>query len=477
MASPQSKPNVIFVTTDQMRYDTINAFGFPYMYTPNLDHLVHTGVSFAQCYCTAAACVPSRASLFNAVYPHTLDVYNNESPWGHSWIENFKAAGYDTVSIGKMHTVPFDEHCGFDQRMIVENKDHPPRPEEPHGGFFDEWDKYLLHRRIDKPSRESYKASYPDYETALGAYEWALDEDLHADVFVGTMAEWFLRERHANRPFFLKIGFPGPHPPYDPPDRVRHMYDDVDIPVPQVTDEELALQPPPHREYRQSMIDGNHDAVRWQEHPTREQLRRLRRYYAANVTLIDEQIGRIIRVLEETGELDNTIIVFMSDHGDCLGDHGHIQKWTMYDEVMHIPTIVWAPSLLPQDRRVDEMIQHIDLAPMLFELAGLPPLDTNAARSALDIMRGDAPGREVVFAEQGPDRVLENISLMTMIRTHDWKLVHYLDQDWGELYDLRNDPGELRNLWADDTYREIRSALLEDIMTWRIRDTLKLTLW
>lgn len=477
MTSQQDRPNIVFITADQMRYDTINALGFPWMRTPHLDRLVQTGVSFERCYCSAAACVPSRASLFNAVYPHSLNVYNNESPWGHSWIENFQAAGYDTVSVGKMHTVPHDERCGFDQRLIVENKDHPPRPAEPHGGFFDEWDKHLILQNITKPSRETYRATYPAYETALGAYEWSLDEDLHADVFVGRMAEWFLQQRHAARPFFMKVGFPGPHPPYDPPDRVRRLYDDADIPIPTVTEEELALQPPPHHNYRQEMIEGNHDAVRWQEHPSPDQLRRLRRYYAANVTLIDEQVGRIVQALEATGQLDNTIIVFLSDHGDCLGDHGHIQKWTMYEEVVRVPAIVWAPHLLPQGRRVDALVQHIDLGPMLFELAGLPPLETRAAQSALPVVRGDSPGRDAIFAEQGTERVLRDVSLMTMIRTRDWKLVHYLDQPWGELYDLNDDPAELRNLWHDTAYRDVRSQLTSDLLNWRIRDTLELTLW
>ena len=477
MESQPKKPNIIFITADQMRYDTINALDYPWMHTPHLDRLVQTGTSFQRCYCAAPACVPSRASMFNAAYPHALNVYNNESHWGHSWIEEFKAAGYDTVSIGKMHTVPFDERCGFDQRMIVENKDHPPRPAEPHGGFFDEWDKYLLTSKIQKPSRASYKADYPDYETALGAYEWALPEELHADVFVGTMAEWFINERHADRPFFMKIGFPGPHPPYDPPDRVRHLYDTVDIPIPQVTSDELAHQPPPHRGYRQAMIEGNHDAVRWHEHPTAEQLLRLRRYYAANVTLIDEQVGRVMQALEANGQLDNTIVVFTSDHGDCLGDHGHIQKWMMYEEVMRVPTIVWSPSLLPGGTQIDAMIQHMDLAPMLFELAGLPPLQSRSAQSALAVIRGESPGRDAVYAEQGTERVLTDVTLMTMIRTREWKLVHYLDQPWGELYDLTHDPAEVHNLWDIAAYRDIKSTLISDLLTWRINDTLKLTLW
>ena len=429
-----TRPNIILFITDQQRYDTIGSLGFPVMQTPNLDRFLRRGVTFDHCYCTAPSCVPSRASFFNMTYPHATRVYHNGCPWQRSWVENFQAAGYHTVNIGKMHTVPMDAPCGFDQRLVVENKDRPMGLEHPHGGFYDEWDKYLNSSGVRKPSRQIYREEYPHWGTALGAFEWPLEEKYHPDVFVGTMAKWFIEQRKSSQPLFLQIGFPGPHPPYDPPARLLELY----------------------RHAR----------------PTRKQLLRLRRHYAANVTLIDEQIGEILALLQENGYLDDSVVIFTSDHGDALGDHGHIQKWTMYDIITRVPTIVWAPGRIAQGLRVSELIQQMDLAPMLFELAGVEPPPPGPAISALPLARGNGKGREVVFAEHSADKILREVKLITMVRTESWKLVHYLDQPWGELYDLQDDPGEVRNLWSMPKHEHRKSELLEVLREWRIRETL-----
>jgi len=464
----QDKPNIILFMTDQQRFDTIAALGFDWMRTPNLDRLAREGVSFDQCYCTAPSCVPSRASFFNLRYPHELGVYHNACPWEHSWVEDLQQQGYHTVNIGKMHTVPMDAACGFDQRFVVENKDRPLRLDRPHGNFYDEWDRFLNNSGQRKPSRQSYRAEHPEYEIALGAYEWPLDEQYHPDVFVGTMAKWFIEQRQSESPLFLEVGFPGPHPPYDPPRRFLGMYGDTDIPVSQVTDDELTRQPPPHAQYRGEMIGGNHDAVRWHERPTKEQLLRLRRHYAANVTLIDEQIGQVLDALQRRGYLDNAIVVFTSDHGDCTGDHGHIQKWTMYDCITRVPMVVWAPGRLAAGTRTEALVQQMDIARTLFELADLEAPPDGSSLSALDAMNG-AQTREAVFAEHTADNLLKGVNFVTMVRTAEWKLVHYLDQDWGELYDLRADPEEVANRWGDPALTQMQAELLDRIRDWRIR--------
>ena len=197
---------------------------------------------------------------------------------------------------------------------------------------------------------------------------------------------------------------------------------------------------------------------------------RLRRYYAANVTLIDEQIGRILAALERKGLLENSVVLFMSDHGDCLGDHGHIQKWTMYDAITRVPALLWSPGRLPAGARVDGLVQQMDLVPLLFELAGLEP-PTGSAISALPVIRGEHPGRDVVFAEHSADNLLQEVNFITMVRTRTWKLVHYLDQPWGELYDLRNDPAETRNLWNNPAHAETQAELLAILRDWRVRET------
>jgi arylsulfatase len=458
------QPNIILIVTDQERYDTIGALGFDWMQTPNLDRLMNEGVSFDRCYCTAPSCAPSRASFFCADWPHRIGVLRNGHHWQKpSWIETFQDAGYHTINLGKMHTQPVDDHCGFDQRFIVENKDRPTWAAVG-GYFYDEWQRYLFQNGVKFPERNWYKAEHPDWAEGCGAYPWPLEEKYHPDQYVGDLADWFIRQWPSGGPMFMEIGFPGPHPPYDPPQRYLDMYEGVDIPIPEVDRAELDGQPLPHASYRREMMTNNHDSVKWHDQPTAEQLRRLRKHYAANMTLIDEQVGRIVQALEDTGMLDNTVIVFTSDHGDNLGDHGHIQKWTFYEEILRVPAIAWAPGRLPAGQRYDGMIEQFDLAAMMLEFAGLDLPDDSPAQSAAGLVDGTWKGRDAVFAEHGPDALMYEIDYMHMVRTDRWKLVRYKERDYGELYDLASDAGETRNLWDDPACADIKLEMLNRLL-------------
>lgn len=470
------KPNIILIMTDQQRYDTINALGASWTITPHLDRLAREGTVFTNVFCTAPSCVPSRASFFNGYYPHTHGVYHNGSRWEHSWVEWLQRAGYHCVNIGKMHTVPHDAPCGFDQRFVVENKVRPLGLSQPHGGFYDEWDKFLANCGVPKPSPAGYKAGHPLYETALGAYAWELDPCYHADLFVGNMAAWFLEQRRCQSPLFLQIGFPGPHPPYDPVPRYIELYEGIEPPVPMVTEAEVAAQPLAQQLYRQEMVYGNHDGVRWQNKPPLEQLRRLWRYYAASVTMIDEQIGLILACLERKGYLDDAVVIFTSDHGDCLGEHGQIQKWTMYDCITHVPMIVSAPGRIPAGERNDALLQQMDVAAALLALLGMEIPDTWDARP-MALEAGLDRGRKYVFAEHPADNVWRGAQYTTMIRSLDFKLVHYAGQEEGELYDLRHDPGEVINLWDREDYGQIRRELLDAIRDWRLEGSIRAGQW
>lgn len=463
----QKQPNIILIMTDQQRFNTINALGASFMKTPNLDKLAKRSVSLDQCYCTAPSCVPSRASFFNMLYPHETGVYHNGCRWEHSWVEQFQEAGYHTVNVGKMHTVPMETPCGFDQRFIVENKDRPFGNNPSHGIPYDEWDKFLNSSGMRKPSRVTYRDEHPDYQTSLGAYPWPLDEPYHPDTFVGTMAKWFIQQRTTQKPLFLMVGFPGPHPPYDPPQRFLDQYEGVEFPVYEVTDDELTHQPAAHKRFRQGMIDNNHDAVRWHEKPSAEQLQNLHRHYAANVTLIDEQVGQILEELDKKGYLENAVVVFTSDHGDCLGDHGHIQKWTMYDAVTRTPTLISAPGRIDEDSHCDALLQHMDWAPLLLSFAGIEVPEGKSAINALDVIQGKHPGREYVFSEHTADNLLKGVEMMTMVRNRDWKLVHYKNDDEGELYDLNADSAEVHNLWHVADYASQKAQLITVIENWR----------
>jgi arylsulfatase len=462
----QDRPHIILIITDQQRFDTINALGFPYMETPNLDRLVHEGVTFTNCHITAPSCAPSRASLFTGYYPHTTGIYKNADRWTRSWVEDLAASGYYCVNIGKMHTYPYQTPLGFHERYVVENKDRYLEER----WYFDEWDKGLRARGLVKQQREFYRKK-EDYRERLGAFEWELPEDTHPDFFVGDMARWWIETKpRGEKPLFLQIGFPGPHPPYDPVPRYAEPYLEKDLPIQEVSPEELASQPQPFQAMRAHNHEVDHDSVVHLLDPTPEQRHRQRAYYLANVTMIDEKVGEILQALEDKGYLENAVVIFTSDHGDALGDHGHSQKWTMYDIITKMPAIVWAPGRFEGGRCFDELCSLMDIGPAILEVAGVTPPAMMEAESLLPALNGEAwTGRDTVFAEHSRDGILQTTDMMTMVRTREWKLVHFLDEPFGQLFDLVDDPDEIRNLWDDPACAEKKQELLNLMLEWRVR--------
>jgi arylsulfatase A-like enzyme len=222
------------------------------------------------------------------------------------------------------------------------------------------------------------------------------------------------------------------------------------------------------------MIEFNFDSIAWRTDASPSDLLRLRRHYAANVSMIDQQVGRVMRALDERGYLDNALVIFTSDHADALGDHGHIQKWTMYDCVLRVPLIVWSRNLPLRPGRRDELVQMFDIAPTVLEAAGLKPPPDFEARSLWGSLSGlpdDAP-RQAVYAELARDHIQTGSEFIVMRRDRQWKIVVYLDDVYGELYDLQADPGEVENLWNAASLRTMRDALVDDCLRWLARGCL-----
>jgi arylsulfatase A-like enzyme len=467
------RPNIIFIITDQQRFDTIAALGFPFMETPNMDRLVNEGVTFTNCFITAASCAPARASLFTGYYPHTTGILKNADLWRRSWIEQLAKSGYRCINIGKMHSYPYDTPLGFHERYVVENKDR--YLEERF--YFDEWDKAIRIRGHVKQQRELYRQR-DDYRDALGAFDWNLPEDLHSDMFVGEMACWWLESKPVTEPLFMEIGFPGPHPPYDPIPRYTESYLKKELPLLPVSQQELDLQPEPFKILRQHNQEVDHDSVVLELNPTEQQRHRQRAYYLANVTMIDEKIGKILQTLETKGYLENSIVIFTSDHGDCLTDHGHSQKWTMYDTITKMPLVVWSPGRFAQGKRIDGLCQQMDIGPAILEMAQAEVPQGLEAKSLLPAIESKPwSPRDFVYAEQAQDGILTGTQFMTMIRSTDWKLVHFLDEPWGQLFDLKNDPNEVDNLWDHADHIEKKRELLANLREWRIRSGYQTSNW
>lgn len=468
------QPHIIFIITDQQRFDTIRSLGYDYIDTPNLDRLVNEGVTFTNCHISAPSCAPSRASLFTGYYPHTTGILRNADAWNHSWIESLADAGYRTINVGKMHSYPYHSQLGFEERYVVENKDR--YLEERY--YFDEWDKALRARGLIKQQREFYRQR-DDYGECLGAFTWDLPADSQPDNFVGDMAvHWIKTKPKDDRPLFLEVGFPGPHPPYDPTPDYAEKYMQRELPLQEVTQEELDNQPDVFQKMRQHNTEVDHDSVVHMLDPTPEQRHRQRAYYMANVEMIDQKVGDIMDALEEKGYLDNAVVIFTSDHGDCLTDHGHSQKWTMYDTITRMPLIVWSPKRFGENRRIDGLCQQMDIGPAILELAGIEPPVTMEAQSLLPALdEQEWSPREYVFAEHGRDGILQETEFMSMVRSNDWKLVHFVDSTDGQLFDLNNDPDEINNLWTDPAHAEKKRELLDVLLNWRIQSDVHTSNW
>jgi arylsulfatase len=463
------------IMTDQQRFDTIGALGFPFMDTPNLDRLAKEGVSFTNCFITAPSCAPARASLFTGYYPHTTGIFKNEDSWTRSWVEQLAASGYRCVNVGKMHTAPYETPLGFHERYVVENKDRFLGGDRVRY-YFDEWDKALAARGMVKQQRELYRKK-ADYSERLGAFEWEMPEDTHSDMFVGDMASWWIDTYPQTEPLFLQIGFPGPHPPYDPIPRYAEPYLERELPLAEVSKKDLEGQPPPYKAMREHNCNADHDSVVHQLEPTQEQRHRQRAYYLANVTMIDEKVGQILQSLDSKGYLENAVVIFTSDHGDCLTDYGHSQKWTMYDTITRVPTLVWSPGRF-EARTVEDLFQLMDLGPTILELAEVDVPDTMEAISMLTVLDGATGGcgRDYVFAEHSRDGILDT-EFMAMVRSKDWKLVHFLDEPFGQLFNLSEDPEEVLNLWDDPNSTAKKQELLDVMRDWLVRCHLKTGGW
>lgn len=464
-----ARPNIIFIITDQQRHDTIHALGHDHMITPNLDQLAAEGTAFTDMYATSPCCSPSRASLFSGLYPHNTGVLRNDDEWIYTWVPMLAKAGYRCANVGKMHTCPFEAPFGFHERHVVENKDraHPKLP-----FYIDNWDKALRTNGHVKPTRRTY-CKRADYKDRLGAFVWDLPKTMHADVFVAQTAIIWLENFQGDEPFFLEIGMPGPHPPYDPTPEALALYDGKELPAP-IRNYDLDTQPMALRKLRENHIANDHDAVVHLANPTMAQTQRQRAHYFANITMIDEQLGEVRQTLEDLGIADNTIIIFTSDHGDSLNDHGHSQKWNMFEHSVRVPAIVHDPRSNRGGAQVSDLTALFDFGPTILELAGVTPPVWMEAQSLVPYLKGETVSdRGPVFSELADDMVQEHCEFVTMIRDGSWKLVYYLGCEDGQLFDLAKDPNETENLWCDPKHALKRASLAKKILDWRLQSSLR----
>lgn len=449
--SPVAKrPHLILIMTDQQRFDTIAGMGYPHMHTPHLDALSKRSVRFRQAYCPGATCVASRAAIFTGMYAHNTGAYTF-TDWAHhsTWVQDLAEAGYHCANIGKMHFQPRDVAGGFHERIIVEN---PTSISYWGGTGEDAWGRHLAAQGLERPNHRH--RCDPAWREKFQGVPWHLDPSLHSDIFIGDKAVEWINHYCDDHPVFLQVGFTGPHEPWDPLPQHLESYEGVPLPSPATFDDNLARKPPQQSETRTLHATCDHESRIDMPHACLEDVARMRRHYYAKITLVDEQIGRVVEALEQKGMLTNSLLVFCSDHGEMLGEHRSAYKWLMYDDVVHVPCLaVWGG----RTGEVEELVSLIDLGPTFLEAAGVPIPGRLEGQSLMGYLRDGPPPlpRQRVYCE-------DNYQIMN--RSRDEKIVLYLGQEEGEYYDLAADPGEMNNLWDHPDARCRRETLQRETL-------------
>jgi len=472
------RPNLLFIMTDQQRFDCLGANGNPFIQTPNLDRLAKRSANLQNAFVQSPVCVPSRGCYFTGLYAHSHRNRVNYTPMERSEVflqRMLRDAGYETACVGKLHLYPPTNaearRSGFNRVLLHDG-----------AGRADPYSDYAKWRGERDPNKDvHYRAYSPDVAPGKNPFRAVIADEFTDTTWTGLKTRETLTELAAQtKPFFLFTSFWKPHSPYEVSVPFDSMYDDVEIPLPrpwtldEIRNKPLPVQKQILRFKPQYAID-------------RKRLQWIYRSYYASVSHIDREVGSILTALEQAGLAENTVIVFASDHGDQLLEHGLLEKNVLYEGSIHVPMLVCFPGHV-KPGRYDDLVESVDLLPSLFELLGLaePKHAQGAGFASLIADRGGAyEPKTAVFSENVIPEVLTRPSNMTyrfekgqgiagirhpdakMVRTRRWKYCHY-PEGYAELFDLQNDPNEEQNLSADAKHRATLDELKERIMHWLI---------
>jgi N-acetylglucosamine-6-sulfatase len=446
IAAPAKRPNVLFILTDDQRWDALSLAGNPHLQTPNIDRLGKEGVYFKNTFCTTSLCSPSRASILSGLYAHTHGVQNNFTEYPanfRSFPMQLQAAGYDTAYFGKWH--------------MGENNDQP-RP-----GF--NW--FVTHKGQGKYYDTEWNQNGQGGQVIPGYYTHIVTQ----------LAEDWLKRDHGGKPWLLMIGHKAPHSFYFPEPKYSNSFDHVWIPYPEsafrLDDKPKWLQERIHTwhgiygplfEWRKNFPDSRPEAVK--------DFAAMTRAYWGTIRSVDDSVGRFYELLKARGELDNTIIVHMGDNGLLNGEHGMVDKRTMHEASIRIPLLVRYPGLtLPsQPKAISQQVLTVDMAPSLLELCGAAPLKDIHGKSWVKLVQhGDSAWRKSWFYHYNYEQQFPYTPNVRGIRTDTWKYIHYPhgdgspDKHMAELYNVEFDPDERHNLIANPKYAPVVKELQTEL--------------
>ena len=436
---PPPRPNFLFVFTDDQRWDAMSCMGHPFLRTPHMDRIAAEGARFANAFVVDSLCSPGRACFLTGTYPHIHGVLGNEGndydPALPSFPGLLQRAGYQTAYVGKWHQAPkSDPRPGFDYWLSFRGQGVYENPELNENGRVFQAQGYMTDLITD-----------------------------HAD-------RWLRRPRQA--PFCLTVAHKAVHGPFTPAPRHANAFPDAQMPKPASFDDDLRDKPAwmrenmvrgvardPRRRNAGKAVPDAFPPVPW------DPSARGRLDYYRTLLAVDEGIGRLLETLRETGQLDNTVVVFASDNGYFHGEHRRGDKRLMYEESLRIPFLVRYPRLVRAGTVVDEMALNIDLAPTFLDLAGVRAPNTMQGRSLRPLLAGrKTEWRDDFLYEYFQEAAFPGIPTMVGVRGGRWSYVRYPElQDLDELYDLQNDPHQMRNLAHDPAHAGTVAQMRRDL--------------
>jgi arylsulfatase A-like enzyme len=474
-------PNLLFLFTDQQRPDTLGCYGNPLVQTPNLDRLAASGTLFENAYCTQPVCTPSRAALLTGCYPHTTGCIENHTPL---------PAAFPTLA----ERLPRDYARAYMGKWHLGNEVIPQRG-------FDQW------VAIDDNYRERY--SSPEYLETLSPYHHflvangftpdvehvgarifkrsttaRLPEPYTKARFLGQSAANFLRDRAgADQPFALYVSFFEPHPPFFGP------FDDMYPPEALPVGPHFRRPPPATASLLNRLIAESYaqsQSLYGQDLTDEQGWRKLRAKYLGLATLVDRAVGDILAALDASGQAENTIVVFTSDHGEMAGDHYMFQKGILYEESIKVPLLVRVPWARGGPRRVTAPVSQIDLVPTLLDLLDQPVPGDLPGRSRAAVLAGGQPwpAEDVVVEWNGdggrrPSKWVRGGTLQSSVpwervrgpwrtlRAPDGYKLNLCAHEQSELYDLERDPFEEHNLFSAPEQRARLAAMIDRLRAWQ----------
>nr|WP_205856273.1 sulfatase [Phytoactinopolyspora endophytica] len=447
----QTLPNIVFVMTDDHASHAMSAYGSRINTTPHLDRLADEGMRFDNCFCTNALCTPSRATILTGMHSHRTGVttlathFDSRLP---TFAGMLQESGYQTALFGKWHL----GHGGV----------HDPRG-------FDEWEVL--------PDQGDYHD--PEMISPAGRH---VREGYATDIITDLALDW-LGRRDEERPFCLLVHHKAPHRPWEPDEKHAHMYDDVDIPEPDTLRDDYAgrseaaaaaamrvaddLNP---RDLKEPVPDGlsADEELAWK-------YQRYIKDYLRCVASVDDNVGRLLDYLDDAGLTEDTLVVYTSDQGFFLGDHGWYDKRFMYEESLRMPLLIRYPRQIAAGSVNDDIVLNLDFAQTFCDLAGVPDLPTMQGRSMVPLLRGERPDdwrTSMYYRYWMHDDSIHHARAHYGVRTDRYKLICYygegkgapgssdrrFDPEW-ELFDLEHDPMELRSVYDEPDYAAVRKDL------------------